>query len=151
MQQLGAPYRPDRCPPAVDGARDADDLHLTLGRDAHAPRRARRAILGWSENMLLDACRRDVLELLVSETVTNAVRHSEAPEDAPIDLAATFHDGEIVVTVTDRGRGPLPRVRRPCDALGGYGLHMVDRESRRWGVERAAGTSVWFAIWAPRD
>jgi signal transduction histidine kinase len=94
--------------------------------------------------MLLDPFRRDALELLVSETVTNAVRHSEAPEEAPISLAATF--GEILVTVSDRGRRRLPRMRTARGSLGGYGLRVVDRECRRWGVARAAGTSVWFSI-----
>ena len=119
---------------------------MTLERDADAPSRARKAILGWSEDMFLDPFRRQALELLVSETVTNAVRHSEAPAKAPISLAATWGPDQILVTVTDGGRGPLPRKRTPRGALGGYGLRLVDRESRRWGVERAAGTSVWFSI-----
>jgi len=137
---------PDRCPPAADGARDAGGLDVTLGRDAGAPGHARTAIRGWSEHMLLAPFRRDALELLVSEVVTNAVQHASAPKEATIELTANLDEDEILVTVTDGGVGPLPRVRMPRSGVGGYGLHIVDRESRRWGVERTARTSVWFAI-----
>jgi anti-sigma regulatory factor (Ser/Thr protein kinase) len=117
-----------------------------LDRDAGAPGRARTAIRGRSQHMLLEPSRRDALELLVSEVVTNAVQHASAPKEAPIDLTASFDECEILVTVTDGGVGSLPRVRTPRRGMGGYGLRIVDRESRRWGVERMAGTSVWFAI-----
>jgi anti-sigma regulatory factor (Ser/Thr protein kinase) len=147
MQQQGARIAPEGRRTTGNGAQCVVcDLQLTLGRDSQAPRSARRAILRWSENMPLDAIRRELLELLVSETVTNAVRHSEAHEQAPIGLTASFHEDEVLVTVTDRGSGRLPRMRTPSGAQGGYGLRIVDRESRRWGVERAADTSVWFAI-----
>jgi anti-sigma regulatory factor (Ser/Thr protein kinase) len=96
--------------------------------------------------MLLEPFRRDALELLVSEVVTNAVQHASAPEEATIELTASFDEGEILVTVTDAGIGSLPGVRNPGAGVGGYGLHIVDRESRRWGVQRTARTSVWFAI-----
>lgn len=96
--------------------------------------------------MRVESFRREALELLVSEVVTNAVRHASAPKEAPISLAASFADGEILVTVTDGGIGSLPWMRTPSPGAGGFGLHIVDRESRRWGIERTAGTSVWFAI-----
>jgi anti-sigma regulatory factor (Ser/Thr protein kinase) len=137
---------PDRCTPATRGARAVGGLDVTLDPDAHAPGRARTAIRGWSEHMPLEPLRRDALELLVSETVTNAVQHALAPEGAPINLVASSEQDEILVRVTDRGLGPQPRMRAPSRGLGGYGLHIVDRESRRWGVERMAGTTVWFAI-----
>jgi anti-sigma regulatory factor (Ser/Thr protein kinase) len=135
-----------RRPPGDVPAWQVAPLRVTLERDTNAPWRARTAIRDWSEHMLLQPFRRYALELLVSEIVTNAVRHAEACEAAPISLAASFDEDEILVTVTDGGRGLLPRMRTPHRARGGYGLHMVDRESRRWGVDRAAGTSVWFAI-----
>ncbi len=94
----------------------------------------------------MEPFRREALELLVSEVVTNAVRHASAPKEASIDLAASVDDDEILVTVTDGGVGSLPWMRAPSGGAGGYGLQIVDRESRRWGVQRTAGTSVWFAI-----
>lgn len=117
-----------------------------LDSDAWAPGRARDAIRGWSENMVMEPCRREALELLVSEVVSNAVQHTAAPPQEPINLAASLDEGEILVTVTDGGVGTLPRMGTPHGEKGGYGLRIVDRESRRWGVERDAATSVWFAI-----
>jgi anti-sigma regulatory factor (Ser/Thr protein kinase) len=81
--------------------------------------------------MLLEPFRRDALALLVSEVVTNAVQHASAPEEATIELTASFDEGEILVTVTDGGVGSVPQVHLPRAAVGGYGLHIVDRESRR--------------------
>jgi len=117
-----------------------------LDSDACAPRRARAAIRGWSENVLMEPDRREALELLVSEVVTNAVQHTAALRQVPINLAASLDEGEILVRVTDGGAGTLPRIGTPLGEKGGYGLRIVDRESRRWGVEREAATSVWFAI-----
>ena len=137
---------PDRRPPGGPGDGDAGRLQVMLHSDAGAPGRARVALRGWSEKMLMEPFRRDALELLVSELVTNAVRHAAGREAAPISLAARCEAGEIVVTVTDGGIGALPRMRPPRGERGGYGLRIVDRESARWGVERDAGTRVWFAI-----
>ena len=117
-----------------------------LDSDGGAPGRARTAIRGWSEHMLMEPLRRDALELLVSELVSNAVQHGTACTELPIDLAASLDEGEITVTVTDGGVGSPPRMGPARGDRGGYGLRIVDRESRRWGVDRAGATSVWFAI-----
>jgi serine/threonine-protein kinase RsbW len=132
--------QPARTVPAVDR------LDVTLDTGPLAPARARTAIRGWSEHMTLEPVRRDALELLVSETVANAVQHASAPDGAQINLVASFEQDEILVRVTDAGGGPQPRRRTSTPKRGGYGLHIVDRESRRWGVERLAGNVVWFAI-----
>jgi serine/threonine-protein kinase RsbW len=96
--------------------------------------------------MLMEPFRRAALELLVSEIVTNSVRHAAGGNEEPISLAANSNEGEIFVRVTDGGVGSPPRMGPPRGENGGYGLRIVDRESRRWGVERAPATSVWFAI-----
>ncbi len=137
---------PDLPPPGERRDLGAAGLQLMLDSDAGAPGRARAAIRDWSEHMLMETFRRDALELLVSEVVTNAVRHAEARAEEPINLAASIDECEILVRVTDGGGGSLPRMGPPRGQAGGYGLRIVDRESRRWGVERQAGTSVWFAI-----
>jgi len=137
---------PDRRPPGGLGDRDAGRLRMLLDSDASAPGRARMAIRGWSEKMLVEPFRRDALELLVSELVTNAVRHAVGSRAAPIDLAASCEAEEILVTVADGGIGSLPRMGSARGERGGYGLRILDRESTRWGVRRETGTSVWFAI-----
>jgi len=132
--------------PGSAADRDAGGLQLMLDSNAGAPGRARVAIRGWSQHMLMEPFRRYALELLVSELVSNAVQHGTACVEQPINLAASLDGGEITITVTDRGVGSPPRMGPSRGARGGHGLRIVDRESRRWGVDRIGGTSVWFAI-----
>jgi len=139
---------PDLRQPGASGGRDGAGLNLRLDSDDDAPGLARTAIRGWSEGMLVEQVRCDALELLVSELVTNAVRHAGAPTTEPIGVTASLDEGEILVAITDGGLGSLPRMGPARGEKGGYGLRIVDRECTRWGVQRWAGsgTSVWFAI-----
>ena len=84
------------------------------------------------------------LKLLVSELVTNAVRHGGA--GGPVELHATWNS-EIRVEVQDHGDGfsPEPRDRAP-DESGGFGLYLVKELADRWGVETDGQTTVWFVL-----
>jgi signal transduction histidine kinase len=130
----------------------ASSLRLELRRDRHAPRAARAAIDGWCPpGLATSAPRRETLVLLVSELVTNAVLHSPAAADAPIELTASVVEQTVRVAVTDAGEGfaPTPRVTPPSPerlAEGGYGLYLVNQTSTRWGVDREGGTRVWFEL-----
>ena len=86
------------------------------------------------------------LRLLVSELVTNAVRHGHA-RDGGVELSLDVDDGRLRVEVRDGGRGFVPAdCKRAPDELGGWGLVVVDRLADRWGVEDAGGTRVWFEM-----
>jgi anti-sigma regulatory factor (Ser/Thr protein kinase) len=90
-----------------------------------------------------------VLTLLVSELVSNAVLHSDAPADSDIILQLHEHSpGVVRVDVRDAGSGFVNVPRNP-HRIGGYGLLLVDAEARRWGVEREGGTHVWFELASP--
>ena len=127
----------------------APELRLQLARDEQAPAAARRAVEGWCPPELSGgAPRRETLVLLVSEVVTNAVLHSPRSVEGPIELTARVEEELIRVMVTDPGDGftpPEPPAPRRLQ-IGGYGLHVVSRAARRWGVERDGGTRVWFEI-----
>ena len=86
----------------------------------------------------------DTLRLLVSELVTNAVRHADGSE--PVEVHAHW-DGEVRIEVSDHGRGfsPKPRFGR-LDEPGGFGLFLVGRLADHWGVETDGGTTVWFVL-----
>jgi anti-sigma regulatory factor (Ser/Thr protein kinase) len=77
--------------------------------------------------------------------VSNAVQHSPGPADAPVLLAATVGEGIVHIAVTDAGRGFTPGRHDPR-AEGGYGLYLLDKEARRWGVDQVGGTRVWFEL-----
>jgi anti-sigma regulatory factor (Ser/Thr protein kinase) len=89
----------------------------------------------------------DDAQLLVSELVTNAIRHAETGVRLHIDLARPG----IRVGVEDGSADPLPAsypVGLPGDGQEhGYGLGLLDTLADAWGWERtAAGKNVWFEL-----
>ena len=85
-------------------------------------------------------------KLLVSELVTNAVRHVPAGEGDQIRLVVERGDDRVRVEVSDRGPGFLPpNPTEPASTSGG-GFHILSRVAARWGVENDSGARVWFEI-----
>jgi anti-sigma regulatory factor (Ser/Thr protein kinase) len=119
------------------------EVDLDLGPAAAADARAAVAALDGRANAdVLDDVR-----LLLSEIVTNAVRHSGAPSGAKIGLAVSVARDVVRAEVTDRGSGFEPQPRDlPRTEAGGWGLHLVDRLASRWGVDRGDPVRVWFEI-----
>jgi anti-sigma regulatory factor (Ser/Thr protein kinase) len=120
-------------------------FRLNGGLDAGA--RARRAVVE-RDGALPPAVRQDVL-LLVTELVTNAVRHAAVGPDRPVYVEVRRWRRRVRVEVADRGAGfaALPKPRRPSEGPGGWGLFLVERLADRWGADPASpGTCVWFEI-----
>jgi anti-sigma regulatory factor (Ser/Thr protein kinase) len=89
----------------------------------------------------------EVVVLLTSELVTNAVVHPEHPEGASIGLRISADEGWVRVEVADSGQGFDPAELRPDErAVGGRGLLVVDRGAARWGISRDDRFSVWFEL-----
>jgi anti-sigma regulatory factor (Ser/Thr protein kinase) len=103
----------------------------------------------WARDRLTEAGvhdgRLDLLVLLVSELVTNAVAHA----DPPVTLRVHVDDERTRVEVTD-GVREVPVVRNPPPtALGGRGVMFVDRLASSWGTvpeSGAAAKAVWFEL-----
>ncbi len=118
------------------------DLRLTPGPEAIPA--ARKALDGLSD--LLERPVWEDLRLLVTELVTNGVRHGSSR--GPVTMSVAVDDGRVRVEVSDHGRGftppqaPMPR----DDGTGGWGLQLVDRVATRWGVKIADNTCVWFEL-----
>lgn len=90
--------------------------------------------------------------LLVSELVTNSVRHSDSGR-APggrVVVAASVHNGTLHIEVIDAGSaGRRPYVSSDVspDSGGGRGLWLVQELSSAWGwYETTAGRVVWFQL-----
>jgi anti-sigma regulatory factor (Ser/Thr protein kinase) len=97
-----------------------------------------------SETMLADA------QLLVVELVANSVRHGNAPPDAVVRVRAQIGADVVLLEVEDRGTaGSVARRAPDLEHGGGFGLHVVEALSRRWGVNRDAGTRVWAELAFP--
>lgn len=101
---------------------------------------------------LLPEAQTDVLQGLVSELFTNAVRHTRSGLPGG-KVAVTLHRlrGRVQVRVTDqgaRGDGGTPHVReRDLDREGGFGLRLVAMQADRWGTLSEGGrTTVWFEL-----
>jgi anti-sigma regulatory factor (Ser/Thr protein kinase) len=121
-------------------------LVLDLQRNVEAPGIARAAVSDLSDGLCLSGATSQTLVLLVSEVVSNAVLHSGGPGDAPIRLIASASTDSVRITVTDAGGGFVPRQRDPASIHDGYGLYLVDKAAKRWGVDTRAPTSVWFEL-----
>jgi anti-sigma regulatory factor (Ser/Thr protein kinase) len=92
-------------------------------------------------------------ELLVSELVTNCVRHAGLPEDASIEFTLRASAEVLMVEVADAGRGfaddgpGRPRAASGSDGSSGWGLFLVDQIADRWGAVKVDGeTRVWFEL-----
>lgn len=121
-------------------------LELELPPGPEAARRAR----GYLDRLRghIQESALDVARLLVTELVTNSVRHGRRGDADPVELEVDLYANALRVEVRDTGPGfeldarPTPHPDRP----GGWGLCLVDRLADRWGVERRDRTLVWFEI-----
>jgi anti-sigma regulatory factor (Ser/Thr protein kinase) len=117
-------------------------MHLRPGPEAAGEsRRALERLTG-----SLDDEQLDTLRLLVTELVTNSVRH--AGTQHWIELDVDLYANAIRAQVRDHGAGfdppeqPEPHPDRP----GGWGLCLVDTLADRWGVALDETTCVWFEL-----
>ena len=130
-------------------AQEMPDGHLRLPADTRAPRIARQFVCHFLE-------RRDMLGLLepltlvVSELVTNAVRHARPP----FELSLRRLGEGVRVGVQDAGRhdaldisGPM-RLPSRDDHRGGRGLFLVKAVSAKTGVDKVGdeGKRVWAVV-----
>jgi anti-sigma regulatory factor (Ser/Thr protein kinase) len=85
--------------------------------------------------------------LLVSELVTNAVRHAPGEGMPEIELRLKVDPSRVRVVVSDPGTGFVAEPRLPTAAeSSGWGLYLVDRIADRWGVITKDRSEVWFEI-----
>lgn len=127
---------------------EGDCVEWTFPAEPGAVRTARAAVRGQLRDWDLDALA-DIAALLVSELVTNALRHATGPIGVRL-VRPVGPAGVLLVEVSD----PLPdppreRVARPEDE-GGRGLQLVAGACVRWGTRPGeTGKTVWFELAVP--
>jgi anti-sigma regulatory factor (Ser/Thr protein kinase) len=87
--------------------------------------------------------------LLVSELVTNSVRHADVGPRGVVDIHVSKRDDQLRLVVTDPGSEAVPHlVELDLDQPGGLGLFLVDKLASAWGVAREPDgvTRVWCEI-----
>ncbi|MEU9054374.1 SpoIIE family protein phosphatase [Streptomyces sp. NPDC048384] len=130
----------------LNGIEPEDVAEWRLALDPAEVGRARAVVReqlhGWGLSRLADSA-----ELLVSELVTNAVRHSHG---RPVELRLVR--GETLLCEVDDDNHELPTLLHagPDDETG-RGLRVVSVLARAWGTSRtSAGKAVWFELTLPR-
>lgn len=121
-----------------------EQTRIELPGGPTAPGAGRQAVLERLPREL-DSRTRETVELLVSELVTNAVRHGGASERETIALRIGLGPECLGVEVVDHGPGFDARPAEPDDD-GGYGLVILDLLASRWGFTNEGRTSVWFEV-----
>lgn len=108
-------------------------------RDEHAPRAARTFTVGFLAGRVDDDTV-EVARLLISETVTNAVRYADRGD---ITVTIEVGDKQIVFTVTDVGRASAAAAIQACDhddeSEHGRGWDIIAALSTECGIERIGG------------
>ncbi|MDI5967525.1 SpoIIE family protein phosphatase [Streptomyces sp. SL13] len=110
----------------------------TAVREARA--RVRETLASWELWPLTE-----VTVLLVSELVTNSLRHAHGPIGVRM-----VRGPSLLVEVSDPLADP-PRARIAAETdEGGRGMHLVARAARRWGTRVGPfGKTVWFELTLP--
>jgi serine/threonine-protein kinase RsbW len=137
-----------RLPSRTERAGDAGLAEVAIPLGIQAPGVARSVVAG----CLAERVASPVLEnaqLLVSELVTNSVRHSGAPEGDDVIVRVNLWRDMCRLEVEDHGRDGLIAPRPPDRFEGsGMGLNLVQMLSERWGVVRdgEGPTRVWAQL-----
>ena len=124
-------------------------LRRTFHNDAQAAGSARRALRELRGEISPQTY--ETLSLLVSEAVTNAIRHALCGPGTHVRLEVVASPAIVRAEICDRGLGFDPSgVPAPdADRVGGWGLYLLDELSDLWGVvqdENSGWTRVWFEV-----
>jgi serine/threonine-protein kinase RsbW len=118
-------------------------LHMRVLARAESAEEVRAVLRGWLAGRV-DERRIGDVELVVTELLTNSVRHAGLDANDVVRVRA-IEDGDVLhLEVEDEGRtDDAPRRRVPDMLKGGIGLNLVDAVALHWGVERDDRTLVW--------
>ncbi|MFG2635724.1 ATP-binding protein [Streptomyces sp. NPDC048362] len=120
------------------------DASWPLKRELASAGQARGLVTGQLDDWHLTDIA-DTAALLVSELVTNALRHTRGP----LRLNLQVRDGRLRCEVEDTDSGGPVRRTVDTDAESGRGMELVDLLAEAWGGTRTpTGKTVWFELTA---
>ena len=122
----------------------------SFARSVRTPGRARRLLREQLVEWGVGDEARELAELLLSELVTNSVRHATRPTGRLVAVGAEFAPGRLLrIQVADASEAqPVLRAAPAADTEGGRGLLLVAALSADWGTypRRYVGKVVWFTL-----
>jgi anti-sigma regulatory factor (Ser/Thr protein kinase) len=136
-----APLRGLRTVPSGDAGR----LEVVVASGLDAPAAARAAVTAWLSPQVADQVLDDA-QLLVSELVTNSVRHAQLAAGATVRVSVEICDGFVRLEVEDPGDVALGAVAPDREHGGGFGLFLVEALAQRWGSKHEGTTCVWAEL-----
>ena len=117
--------------------RQAEQVHVPFA--ASAAGTARQHLSSFLHDQGMAQPVMDDALVVISELVSNAVRHATPQVGGGLDVSWALADGALVLTVEDGGSSREPHVvAAQAEAEGGRGLSIVSVLTRRWWVEQQA-------------
>lgn len=127
------------------GKENPPPLLLELPAARNSVGLARHALSRLSES--LPASILEDLKLLLSELITNSIRHTGLGSGDVIEVKVTRSPGIVRAEVTDHGPGFTQEPPKPLsERESGWGLFLVEQISDRWGLSVNQETRVWFEL-----
>lgn len=125
-----------------------DAVFWIVPRGPRAPGRARMLLRAQLATWKVDAEFAGTAELVLSELVTNAVRHARAPHGRDIGVRLARCGGTLRVEVADAGPAVELAARQAAEEdERGRGLAIVEALASRWGC-RPRPNGIGKAVWA---
>ena len=133
-----------RPPPVPLGEAEAEMVEAVLPLDVQAPSAARFVVADFLRDRL-PLRLVETAQLIISELVSNSLRHNAAPQDQAVVVRVALDRGTWRLEVEDPGGGGVLAPDPERAAAGRLGMNLVQSLSECWGVEHAAerGTRAW--------
>ncbi|WP_241668315.1 ATP-binding protein [Pedococcus bigeumensis] len=143
--------RPTRSQPSSGGRGRDTSRTMRVPWRATSVAQIRKALVDDLEGRDVPGGVIDEAEIVVSELVSNAIRHARPLADGNLRVHWKVKAGVVEVEVTDGGSDTTPRpAPRTIWAPSGRGLRIVRSLAHEWGVtEDRTGSTVWASLGGP--
>jgi anti-sigma regulatory factor (Ser/Thr protein kinase) len=153
-QTLAAATTPDRVTTVIErssGSSGTESSTIRVPSGPSSVARVRRVLVADLRDRDVAATTIDECEIVVSELLSNAVRHARPLADGTVRVHWKVKAGVVEVEVTDGGGETSPRpAPRTVWAHSGRGLRIVRSLAHEWGVaEDRHGITVWASLGGP--
>lgn len=135
----------DEVPSAAPPDSSVDESAISLPGQRRSVAAGRHWVVREAAELGITGLANQILELLTSELLANAVLHG--PDGGVIGVRLRYAGEVVRISITDReSRVPVVLHPDPIEPSG-RGMAIVESMSNRWGVESsAAGKTVWFEL-----